>query len=341
MKKLSFLDPDFLEKIKSLNKEDLDSTVVYARVDTNIEKASSDLNDREVKFIISSAAIDRHDDTIRVSGWDLKNYKKNPVVLWGHKQDLPPIGKARKVYKEGKGEDALLKAITTFLPEDFAEDNHVKFANMIYKMVMEGFLNSTSVGFRPLELELPEDENRGFYAVDFKKQELLEYSVVPVPANPEAIIDAKAKGIDTSPYGQWLERELDENASLIVPRKTLEDTYSTFKGTSVQVEEKIEAEETTEAPEEDATEEAGEEMEVQIAMLSKTLMEATTVYEKAFNGLYSKIDELSERIQLLEEQLSNKEKTVLRLTPKKEDTIKLTSNELQGLIASKLKDTLG
>jgi hypothetical protein len=55
-------------------------------------------------------------------------------------------------------------------------------------MVKRGFLRATSVGFRPKRDKYSWNEERG--GIDFEEQELLEFSVVPVPSNPEALLSA-------------------------------------------------------------------------------------------------------------------------------------------------------
>jgi len=39
---------------------------------------------RVVEAIASTAAVDRQGDTIEQSGWELKNFEENPVLLWAH-----------------------------------------------------------------------------------------------------------------------------------------------------------------------------------------------------------------------------------------------------------------
>ena len=50
-------------------------------------------------FTGSDETIDRDGEIIKVDGWQLANYKKNPVILWGHNHSIPAIGKAERVYK--------------------------------------------------------------------------------------------------------------------------------------------------------------------------------------------------------------------------------------------------
>lgn len=153
-------------------------------------------DDRTLEMTISTENPDRDNDTIRASGWKLQNYKKNPVVLWAHSYRHPPIARATSV----KTEDGKLISQAEFTPEEI-----YPFGHMVYRMYKGKFLHATSVGFMPLKWE--EDEERG--GVNFTQQELLEYSAVPVPANPEALLGAKNAGIDLAPLKEWAEEVLD------------------------------------------------------------------------------------------------------------------------------------
>lgn len=137
---------------------------------------------RELQFTISTETVDRMGDTIKADGWELDAYRKNPVVLWGHDSDSLPVGKATRVWVEG----GKLKATAEFTPEGMA-----KFNDTVFAMLKDGFLNAVSVGFMPKDYKFTEDSDRRF-GIDFLKQELLEFSVVSVPANPEALLDEKA-----------------------------------------------------------------------------------------------------------------------------------------------------
>lgn len=172
-----------------------------------------DKDKRHIEFIISTAAIDRYNDSILVNGWDLKPYRKNPVVLFGHLSSIPPIGKSIKTWKDS---DAL-RSIAEFMPREMSP-----FADSIFQMYVGGFLKAVSVGFRPLKYEkiLDEEGEWSSYGYRFLKQELLEFSAVPVPANPEALIQARSAGIDTLPFKAWAEELLD-NWGKVEPDVTL------------------------------------------------------------------------------------------------------------------------
>jgi HK97 family phage prohead protease len=146
--------------------------------------------DRTLEFIGSTAAVDRYGDIIEPAGWDLKNYKKNPVFLWGHNYSMPPIGKAVSVKVT---DDTLVFQIQFATAEEYA------FADTIYRLYLGGFLKATSVGFQDLEREpIIDKKNEGRQTGwHFLKQELYELSGVTVPANPDAIMMAVQKGIIT------------------------------------------------------------------------------------------------------------------------------------------------
>lgn len=134
-----------------------------------------DLGARKMAFTISTASVDRDGDSIDAKGWQLDNYIKNPVVLWAHDYSQLPVGKAVNIQATDKG----LRAEVEFPPL-----GTYPFADQVHDMVKNGFLNATSVGFAPKEHMKAADRERGY---DFKSQELLEFSIVPVPCNPEAL----------------------------------------------------------------------------------------------------------------------------------------------------------
>lgn len=162
------------------------------------------VSERKMSFTISTAAVDRDGDTIDPKGWDLGPYQKNPVVLWAHDYSMPPVGKATNIQMTKDG----LKADVEFLPMGMNP-----FADMIHDMCKGGFLNATSVGFAGKDFEKSKDRERGY---DFKAQELLEFSIVPVPSNPEALIQRGEKSAVVQRYAKamrhWTKDILGEDA---------------------------------------------------------------------------------------------------------------------------------
>lgn len=146
-----------------------------------IEKAA----DGSFIAIASTNATDRHGEVVDNNGWDLKAFKKNPVILWAHDHHEPAIGTAKKVWVEGTGKKA--KLMIQPILHDVTEK-----ARAIKTLVDQGIIKTLSVGFKPLES--PD-------GVTFTKNELLEVSMVNVPANAEAMTLAykslKDSGVET------------------------------------------------------------------------------------------------------------------------------------------------
>ena len=128
-------------------------------------------------FIASNEDTDRMGDIVRADGWDLSNFRKNPIALFGHDHSQP-IGRVHNARVENKQ----LLADIEFMPPEVSE-----FAAGIGRMVHAGFLKTVSVGFKPIDMR---PLKSGGY--EFLKQELLELSVVAVPALPSAIAFAKS-----------------------------------------------------------------------------------------------------------------------------------------------------
>jgi HK97 family phage prohead protease len=147
---------------------------------TEIKAVEGDV--RALDFVISTAAVDRYGDTVAVDGWKVLNFRKNPVVLWMHDNNMLPVGKASNI----RVEDGALKARVEFTPESL-----VRYNDIVFTMLKSGFLSATSVGFIPLKYNFVDDPQRRF-GIDFLEQELLEFSIVTVPANAEALIEGRS-----------------------------------------------------------------------------------------------------------------------------------------------------
>ena len=145
---------------------------------------------RTIDFTISTGSVDRDRDVIEPEGWKLAAFKRNNVVMWAHDYSLPPIARATHI----RVEDNKLKATADFVPAEI-----LPFAETVYQLLKGGYLHAASVGFKPIKHVF--NAERG--GVDFQEQELLEFSIVPVPANAEALMNAKAAGIDIAPLQDW------------------------------------------------------------------------------------------------------------------------------------------
>lgn len=149
---------------------------------------SIDAGTRTIEFTASTAAVDRYGDSIDQRGWITDNFSRNPVFLWSHRSGDPPIGKVTKLTKSAK--ELVAKV-------EFASKQIFPFAETIFQLYRNGFLSSCSVGFLPMESEPLIDDAGRRTGEKYLKQELLEISGTPVPANPEALSKAVQKGILT------------------------------------------------------------------------------------------------------------------------------------------------
>ena len=134
----------------------------------------------KISFIASTNSVDRYGDVINQEGWNIAAYERNPVVLLNHNANSLPIGKGSVSVKDGQ------------LMIDVEFDKDDELAQRVERKARNGFLNAVSVGFNPMESiersRLPKDhpaytERGGNYV---NKSELLEVSIVTIPANSEA-----------------------------------------------------------------------------------------------------------------------------------------------------------
>jgi HK97 family phage prohead protease len=121
-------------------------------------------------------------DRIAVNGWELGQYRRNPVVLWAHDANAPPIARMPRIFPSG---DKLLGGVK------FASADVYSFADTIYRLVVGGFISAGSVGFTPIDFKFSSDPDRPM-GIDFKRQELLEFSICPIPANANTLVDGRS-----------------------------------------------------------------------------------------------------------------------------------------------------
>jgi len=162
------------EEIKTKIQEQLKSKEIQEIVEKTLKAEDSG----RFEVVISTGDVDRMGESLNPEGWDLEFYKSNPVVLWAHGYMDLPIGLTENIeIKEGK-----LVASGRFAPADANP-----FAQQVRKLYDMGIERATSVGF----LEKEREGNK------IIKAELLEWSFVPVPANPFALSTLQNSGVDT------------------------------------------------------------------------------------------------------------------------------------------------
>jgi HK97 family phage prohead protease len=137
-------------------------------------------------WTLSTFDLDRFGERIDPQGWDYTRYMDNPVIEWAHRYDIPAIGKADSLYADEKGLHGLII---------FNDKEYDPFGWAIGQRVKAGVIRAGSVGVRILEIELPDKEAaKDGTTLIFRKQELLEFSICNVPANPFALTKNIAEG---------------------------------------------------------------------------------------------------------------------------------------------------
>lgn len=161
--------------------------MIRARYSLHIAAANADAtqtNTRSIDVIASTQSTDSHGRVV-VQDWDLARFEKNPVVLWDHGMAgagmfggspldaTLPIGFASKVRVEGS---QLLATI------NFVDEKANPLAEKVFQGVKQGSIRGLSVGWVPSEVTETEAGD-----LVLTGNELLEISVVAIPANAEAV----------------------------------------------------------------------------------------------------------------------------------------------------------
>ena len=155
---------------------------------TMIHKESvSTVDPKTLEYVMSDATVDRYGDVIEPNGWQLAKFRKNPIALFGHSGGFP-VGRWSNVRVEGGALKGKL---------EFAAPGTSTRIDEIRSLAEQGILRAVSVGFAPVPGEIEPIEGSKKGGVRYKKSELLECSIVSVPANPNAIQLARGLGVST------------------------------------------------------------------------------------------------------------------------------------------------
>lgn len=163
-----------------------------------IDKETVD-STREITFVIASEGTTHKEHRNRFqynwSNWKLDNYNANPIVgyqhnVWGDNMCVPPnpddvVAKSFAWVDNFNGKKSLM-AKATFEPKEVNPT-----AEKIFQKVKLGTLNATSVGILPIGLSKEVIRNEKNEVVDsyynMQGQELAEWSIVHIPADPRAL----------------------------------------------------------------------------------------------------------------------------------------------------------
>jgi HK97 family phage prohead protease len=124
-------------------------------------------------YVLSDGDPDRMGDIVDPRGWELSTFA--PKALLNHNRDWI-VGKWDGVKVQG---DQLVGRL------QLAEEDTSPVTKMVHALIRQGLLDEVSVGFRALKRE-PIDKADPLGPQRFLKMELLEASLVSIPANPRA-----------------------------------------------------------------------------------------------------------------------------------------------------------
>lgn len=173
--------------------------VLFRTIAPEVRKAK---DSRKVTFVASDGTRDSAGTVLNQECWDLERFNQNGIIGYQHKvyggwddTDNPDnvIGKGHAYVDDGK-----LMVDIEFEPKEINE-----LAEKVYQKILFGSLKAVSVGFLPIGKG---EWGKGEEAVGGSKptyyyagQQLLEVSVVNIPANPNALkkaFDAEADEVN-------------------------------------------------------------------------------------------------------------------------------------------------
>lgn len=215
---------------------------------TDIEVKASSESERKFKIAgyANTKDKDRTGDIVLPEAWakGVENYRKNPVLLYQHDHGKP-IGRSDTVRVDKKG--IFVEASVS----EAAEKLHG-----VQTLIKDGALKSFSVGFRVKDAEY----DRSSDSFMIKDVELLEISVVSVPANQESLFSIRKSFEDDQGYEDFKnqfvsEKAIEENNMKDLEVIVEEDLTDPTPETTEVVEEVKAVEEVAEIKEEEIVEE--------------------------------------------------------------------------------------
>lgn len=188
-------------------------TLIFKEADPSGEAPDDEA--RTMRFVASDESVDRYGDIILADGWQLENFRRNPTFLFMHNYTLP-LGTVSKIGVEGKRLMATVKFAAAGLSTRIDE---------AWRLAKAGILRAVSVGFTVPDDEsweyIRDDQNDQVTGIRFLKSELLELSLVSVPANPNALAVARALGVSERSIRSALPLDASVRARHIATRQRI------------------------------------------------------------------------------------------------------------------------
>ena len=147
--------------------------------------------DRAIAWWASDERVDRHGDIV-LQNWIFDTFKDNPVMLYSHEWDSPPIGSVIKWDVVRRRAEDYQGPSLQLLPI-FAMADEYQWADTIFRLAKARIIRTGSVGFFTENvIQVTDAEERkslglGPEGMVFDKNVLVEWTVAPVPANTGAV----------------------------------------------------------------------------------------------------------------------------------------------------------
>ena len=173
-----------------------------------------------LRFVISDEKVNRYGDIVRQDGWELRNFRRNPIALWGHSHEAP-IGTWPELgVTMHEGGKVLSGAVR--LAVDASDE-----IRRIDRLARAGVLRAVSPGFMNLETRKPSNEEDrkalglGPYGLELTKNDLHEISIVSVGAQPGALrmsVEAGKLSVEDAEYAEKLRAPTERDEMRIQDR---------------------------------------------------------------------------------------------------------------------------
>lgn len=140
-----------------------------------------------MEFVISTASVDRHGTIINPRGWELDNFRANPIMAFQHNTSSTDPDDILGTWDIRMEQDAQGRMQLVGKPNFEDADLNPK-ADKIRRKIEAGTLRAVSVGFMPIEYHWGDKRNGEQEEVLYlDRNALLEVSIVAVPSNPDAL----------------------------------------------------------------------------------------------------------------------------------------------------------
>lgn len=167
---------------------------------------------------ITTDTLDRDGEVVIPGGMNSADYESNPILFWNHDFGMP-VGKCVSLKRQPNS--IVGDFVFAQRPDGFVGDF---FPEFVSALVGQGIIRGVSIGYAPEQggtrRATVDDRKRFGDAVHtvYNKWKLLEVSIAPLQANPDALISAVRKGaVSRADAERWLGYAEPKRVQIVVP----------------------------------------------------------------------------------------------------------------------------